>query len=222
MRHHRARVARECQYPETPGSLRAVQPGPALTALRRRRRVLPLTRIGVPGQAFPAMAGLAAPLAVPASLPLRLLPRPPLFLGPDPLLRGRRPRVRAVHPQPALQLRQPQLQPPLALPRRVKAAPQHPDLGVLRPQRLPQPRVRSTQPGVIRHGLIGHAPQAPTSAAADQIDKRGTSARCPGTTGTTRSADPVNGTGTRHGPCCCPLSSISGHDDSAGMPHLRP
>jgi hypothetical protein len=57
----------------------------------------------------------------------------------------------------------PKLQPPLALPRRVKSRLQHPDLGILRPQHLPQPRVRSTQPGgVIRHGLIGHAPQAPT------------------------------------------------------------
>jgi hypothetical protein len=118
--------------PPGPGSLRAAQPGPALTALRRRRRVLLLPRIGVPGQALPGMAGLTAPPAVFAPFPLRSLPRPPLFLRPDPLLRRRRPRVRTVHPQPALQLRQPQLQRPLALPRRVKARPQQPDLGVLR------------------------------------------------------------------------------------------
>jgi hypothetical protein len=157
-------------------SRRAVQPGPAAAALRRRRRFLPLARLRVPGQALPGMAGLPARLAVLAAIPLRFLPpRPPRLFSPDSLLRGRRPRVRAVRPQPALQLRQPQFQPPLALPRRVKARLQHPDLGVLRPQHLPQPRVRSTQPGgVIRHGLIGHAPRAPTATATDQIDARRT------------------------------------------------
>jgi hypothetical protein len=37
----------------------------------------------------------------------------------------------------------------------------------------PQERHSSTQPGaIIRHGLIGHAPQAPAPATARQIDKR--------------------------------------------------
>jgi hypothetical protein len=90
-------------------------------------------------------------------------------------VRARRPRVRAVHPQPALQLRQPQLRRPPQLPLRVQARPQRRGLrGPVR-QQLPQPRVRSTQPRhIIRHGLLGHAPQAPTATARDQIDTRRT------------------------------------------------
>jgi hypothetical protein len=83
---------------------------------------------------------LPAPPAVLAALPLGLLPRPPCLLSPDTLLRTRRPRVGAVHPQPALQLSQPQLEPPLTLPRRVKARPQRRDLPV--PVRQ-QPRSRA-------------------------------------------------------------------------------
>lgn len=37
-------------------SRRAVQPGPAAAALRRRRRFLPLAQLRVPGQALPGMA----------------------------------------------------------------------------------------------------------------------------------------------------------------------
>ena len=44
------------------------------------------------------MPGLTAPLAVLAPLAFRFLPpRPPRLFRPDPLLRARRPRVRAVH-----------------------------------------------------------------------------------------------------------------------------
>jgi hypothetical protein len=159
--------------PALPRRLRAVQAGLAAAALRRRGRLLPLAGVRVPGQALPGMAGLPAPPAVLAALPLGLLPRPPCLLSPDALLRTRRPRVGAVHPQPALQLSQPQLEPPLTLPRRVKARPQRRDLPVR--QQPPKPRVRSPQPGgVISSELIGHAPQASTAAAADQIDARRT------------------------------------------------
>jgi hypothetical protein len=170
--------------PPGPGSLRAAQPGPALTALRRRRRVLLLPRIGVPGQALPGMAGLTAPPAVFAPFPLRSLPRPPLFLSPDPLLRRRRPRVRTVHPQPALQLRQPQLQRPLALPRRVKARPQQPDLGVLRAQHLPQPRVRSA--ARRRHQARAHRARAAGSHSHRQRSNRRTPNRTPRARATTQ------------------------------------
>ncbi len=55
------------------------------------------------------MTRLAAPLAVLPPFPLGLLPSPPrLFFRPDPLLRRRRPGIRAVHRQPPLQLRDPQ------------------------------------------------------------------------------------------------------------------
>jgi hypothetical protein len=54
----------------------------------------------------------------------------------------------------------------------VIAAP-NPVMTVLRLHDRAQPRVGSAQPGsVIRHGLIGHAPQAPTPAGTPQIDKR--------------------------------------------------
>ena len=93
---------------------------------------------------------------------------PPGLFHPDPLPGGRRPGVRAVHPEPALHLRQPRPQPPFPLQRRR----QHRDLPVLHLHDRAQPRVGSTQPGsVIRHGLIGHAPQALTPAGAPQIGK---------------------------------------------------
>ena len=47
------------------------------------------------------------------------------------------------------------------------------DLGSPRLDDRPQPRVRSAQPrGIIRQGLIRHAPQAPTPTVTRQIDKR--------------------------------------------------
>ena len=49
---------------------RAVQGSLAPAALRRRPRFLLLTRIRIPGQAFPLVPGLTAPLAVLAPLPL--------------------------------------------------------------------------------------------------------------------------------------------------------
>jgi hypothetical protein len=61
--------------------------------------------------------------------------------------------------------------PPAAAPAAVPAPAPHPappphrDLPVLRLHDRAQPRVGSAQPGrVIRHGLIGYAPQAPTPA----------------------------------------------------------
>ena len=141
-------------------SLRAVQAGPAAAALRRRLRVLVLIRVRIPLQARALMPGLPAPLAVLAPLPLRLLPRPPRLFRPDPLLRARRPRVRAVHRQPAFQLRQPQLQPPLPLPRRFQLPPQHRDLRILRLHHSPQPRQQVTLLLTGHARLIGHEPQA--------------------------------------------------------------
>jgi hypothetical protein len=80
--------------------------------------------------------------------------------------------------RPALQLSQPQLEPPvtltltLTLTRRVKARPQRRDLPIPVRQQPPQPRIRSPQPGgVISSELIRHSRQAST-AAADQIDAR--------------------------------------------------
>ena len=87
---------------------RAVQPGMAAAALHRRLRVLAVIRVRVPGQAFPRMPRLPARLAVLPALTLRCLPRLP---RPDPLLRRRRTRIRAVHRQAPLHLRQPELQP---------------------------------------------------------------------------------------------------------------
>ena len=63
--------------------IRAVQPGPAAAALRRRVRGLRLARIRIPGQTLPRMPRLPAPHAVLPALPLGLLPRPPRLLRPD-------------------------------------------------------------------------------------------------------------------------------------------
>ena len=81
---------------------------------------------------FPWCPGWPPRLRSFRALPLGLLPRPPCLFRPDPLLRPRRPRVRAVHRQPPLQLRQPQLQPPPQLPLRLQLRRQHRDLLVLR------------------------------------------------------------------------------------------
>ena len=112
--------------PPRHGRRRAVQADPAAAALGRRIRVLALARVRVPGQAPARVAGLPAPAAVLPALPLRFLTlRAAAFPRPDRLLRGRRARIGAVHPQPALQLRQPQLQPPLPLPGRLQLGPQY-------------------------------------------------------------------------------------------------
>ena len=139
--------------------LRAIQPRLTAAALRRRLRVLRLIRVRVTLQALALVTGLTASLAVLTALTLGLLPRPPRFFRPDPLLRAGRPRVRAVHRQPALYLRQPQLQPALPLQRRLQARPQRRDLLVLRPDHSPQPRHQVTLPAGYPR-LIRHEPQA--------------------------------------------------------------
>jgi hypothetical protein len=128
--------------PPLPRQGSAVQAGPALAALCRRGRVLPLARIRVPGQALPRMAGLPARLAVLAALPLRPLPLPglPLLPGRDALLRARRPGLRAVHPQPALHLRQSQLKPPLPLPRAASSSAASPAISASRASSSPRSR----------------------------------------------------------------------------------
>ena len=140
-------------------SRRTVQGRPASAALRRRPGVLLLTRVRIPLKAFPLMTRLASPLAILPALALGLLPRPPRLFRPDPLLRGRRPGVGAVHRQAALDFRQPQLQPALPVQRRFQGGRQHGDLLVLRPDHSPQPR---DQVSLLasRPRLIGHEPQA--------------------------------------------------------------
>ncbi len=91
---------------------RPVQGRLAGPAFCRRIRVLPLAGVRVPPEAFSLVTGLPATPAVPAALPLGLLPGPARLLRPDPFLRAGRPGVRAVHRQPALHFRQPQLHPP--------------------------------------------------------------------------------------------------------------
>ena len=142
--------------PPRRGPRRAVQPGPAAAALRRRIRVLPLARIRIPRQPPARMPRLPAPPPVLPPLPLRLLPqRAAPLLRPDRFPRARRARIRAVHPQPALQLRQPQPQPPLPLPGRVQLRPQRRDLGILRldhgTQPLTLPRDHISQARLLRH-----------------------------------------------------------------------
>lgn len=127
-----------------------------------RRR--PLVRVRVLGKASPGMAGLPAALAVRAALPLRRIPPLPLrlaaLLRPDALLRRRRPRISAVLPEPAFQLRDPQLHPPAQLPLGRQLRPQHRDLGILRLDHSPQPGQQLTLPaGTARQiRLIGHNP----------------------------------------------------------------
>ena len=141
---------------------RAVQASPALAALRRRLRILLLIRVRIPGQALALMPGLPAPLAVPAPLPLRPLPRTPRLFRPDPLLRRRRPRVRAVHRQAPFQLRQPQFQPPPQLPLGIQLPPQQRVLRILRLHHSPQPRQQLMLPRDLtgRARLLRHEPQA--------------------------------------------------------------
>jgi len=97
--------------PRRPRGLGALQAGPAPRALRWRISALALVRVRVAPQAAARMAGLPAPLPILAPLPLGLLavpaPGPAALPRRDGLLRRRRPRIRAVGPQPALQLRDP-------------------------------------------------------------------------------------------------------------------
>ena len=152
--------------PRRAGRTHPGQARPAPRALRRRIRGLPLVRITVPGQARAGVPGLPAALAVLAPLPLRGIPVPALGLaalfGPDRLLRARRPRVAAVHAQPAFQFGDPQLKPTLPVQRRRQLRPQHRVLAVLRLHHSPQPGQQLTLlPGTARQiGLIGHKPQA--------------------------------------------------------------
>ena len=132
---------------------RAVQPSLAAEAFRRRPRFLHLTGIRLPGQAFALVPGLPAPLAVLTPLPLRFLPPPGLapLPRPDALPRRRRPGIRAVLAQPAFQLRNPQLQPPVPFQRDVQLGPQHRVLSVLRLDHGPQPSQELTLlPGISR------------------------------------------------------------------------
>jgi hypothetical protein len=149
--------------PPRHGRRRAAQAGAAAAALRRRIRVLALTRVRVPRQPPARVAGLPAPAAVLPALPLRFLTlRAAAFSRPDRLLRGRRARIGAVHPQPALQLRQPQPQPPLPLPGRVKLGPQDLVLGILRLHHGAQPRQQLTmlRDHISQARLLRHKPQA--------------------------------------------------------------
>jgi hypothetical protein len=71
-------------------------------------------------------------------------------------------RVIAVHRQPALRLRQPQLQAALPLQRRIQRRPQHGIVRVLCLHHSPQPRQQLTLPRdhIRRAGLLRHEPQA--------------------------------------------------------------
>ena len=135
------------------------------------------------------MAGLPARLPVLPPLALGLLPGPPGLFRPDPLLRRRGPGIGAVHAQAPLQLRQPQPEPPDQLPVGIPPGPQPLDLRGLRLHHRTLPRIRSAKPrSVVRHGLIGHATQAPTPAATPQIDKQRTQP------GTRAQQNPANST----------------------------
>jgi hypothetical protein len=93
------------------------------------------------------------------ALPLGLLPRPARRLRADTLLRAGHPRIIAVHRQPPLQLRDPQLQPPFTLPRRLHSRREHRDLRVLRLDHSPQPRDKVTLLA-NRTRPTGHEPKA--------------------------------------------------------------
>ena len=168
--------------PRRTRGLRARQPGPAPRALRRRLGGLPLFRVRVPGKASPGMARLPARLAVLAAFPLRRIPPLPLrraaLLRRDGLLRCRRPGIGAVLPEPAFQLRDPQLHPAAQLPLGRQLRPQHRDLSVLRLDHSPQPGQQLTLPygtaRLIRR--IGHKPhhaQPQLQAQAPRTSCRG-------------------------------------------------
>ncbi len=80
------------------------------------------------------------------------------FFRPDRFLRGRRSRIGAVHPQPALQLRQP----PLPLPGCVKLRPHYLVLGILRLHHGTQPRqhLLLLRYHISQATLLRHKPQA--------------------------------------------------------------
>ncbi len=109
LHHHRCQIPH--LRPPPPGGRRRRQVRLAGDAPRRRVRVLldPLTlrRRRQPRARVP---GLPAGLAIGRPHPLRDRGLPP-GLRPDRFLRRRDRRVRTVHAQPAVQLRQPQLQP---------------------------------------------------------------------------------------------------------------
>ena len=154
--------------------LRAVQGRPAGPALRRRIRGLRLVRVRVPCRPFPWWPGCPPRLrsllrsrsdccrAFRASFaPIRSFE-----LGvPESVLSISRRRSSSASRSSSRRLSSRSL---------VQPGPQSRDLrGPRSSTTRPQPRVCSTQPGsVIGHGLVGHAPQAPTPAATRQIDKR--------------------------------------------------
>ena len=158
--------------------LRAVQGRPARAAFRRRFRSLRLAWTRVPLQAFPLVTGLPAPLPVLPALALRLLPRPPRLLRPDTLLRARRPRVGAVHPQPALQLREPQLKAAFPLPRRVQPRPKRGHLASRSASRPLSRAFAARSPAASSGtGSSGMRRRLPHPANAHQIDARRTRRR---------------------------------------------
>src|SRR5450755_4420903 len=95
---HVAEPGLQCGLYRDSGILCAGERGSAASARSRdawqerhsagRLRRPAVIRIRIPFQALPLVTGLPAPSAVLAALPLGLLPRPPGFLRPDPLLRA--------------------------------------------------------------------------------------------------------------------------------------
>ena len=153
--------------------LRAVQGRLAGPALRRRLRGLRLVRVRIPCQALPLVTGLPAPLAVLAAAPARTAAGPAAPPSPRSAPSSSASPSRCC-PSPAAAPAPPAAAPAaVPAPARPPAPPAARDLRVLRRHHGPQPRVGSAKPrSVIRHGLTGHASQAPTPAATPQIDKR--------------------------------------------------
>ena len=159
---------------DDPASPAPSRPAPHWRHCARRARPLPARPGPDPGRPFTGMPGLPARLAVLAPLPLRglplALPRLPALPRPDRLLRRRRARIGAVHPQPPLQLGDPQFQPPPQLPLRLqvrahrgKPLPQRGELSVLGLDHRAQPRDQLTLLSG-RTGQIGHFDTSPKLA----------------------------------------------------------
>ena len=178
--HARPGSAHSVTFRATSTSMTCAQRGPAASVpaspVPQRRhsagglRVLPLIRLRIPGQAVALVTGLPAPPAVlPPSRPTAAAPVAP-FAPIRSFDEGVPDRYCPSAGAPA---------PPAAAPAaaaasvRPPARPQRLDLRGPRCRHGPQPRVGSAKPrGIIRHGVIGHAPQAPTPAATRQIGKR--------------------------------------------------
>jgi hypothetical protein len=161
---------------------RMLQARPAAAALRWRISLFAAGWVRVPRQAFPGVPGLPAPAAVLPAVPLRFLPPcPARLLRPDPLPRAGRPRVGAAHPQPALQLSDPQLHPPSQLPLSVQLLPQHRDLSVFRLHHGTQPHQELTMLGdhASQIRLTSHEPQHAHPGLKVQIPAHDVSGRPP-------------------------------------------